>query len=70
MKKIKNFLQKVIWSFSTEGIEAQRIEMIRRKCNHEHWECDSQIRIIRCKSCGLMASIDNYVDLFKKKDDK
>lgn len=59
-----NYIKKLIWSFTKEGIEAQRVELIQKNCRHEHWNCDTQIRVIECKSCGLRAHIDDYVDLF------
>lgn len=33
-------------------------------CNHEHWNCDNQIRVIECKKCHKRSLIDDYVDLY------
>jgi len=59
-------IRKIIFSLTKEGIEKQRIEMIQRNCQHTHWNCDKQIRVIECKKCGLRAWIDEYVDLYAK----
>jgi hypothetical protein len=61
-----NIFKKILFSFTKEGIEAQRIAMIQQKCKHEHWNCNKKLKIIECKSCGLKAWVDDYVDLYKK----
>ena len=63
---MKKFLKYLIFSFSKEGIEQQRIQMIQSHCKHEKWNCDKQIRVIECVKCGKRAWIEDYVDLFKK----
>lgn len=66
MKKLYKFLYLIYWSFTKEGLEQQRIEMIQSKCKHETWNCDTQIRLIQCTKCGKKAWINDYVDLYKK----
>lgn len=60
------FIKKLIWSFTKEGIEAQRVELLQKNCKHKHWNCDNQIRVIECKNCKLRARIDDYVNLYAK----
>lgn len=60
-----NYIRKIFQNISKK-IEEGRIEMIQQKCKHEHWNCDTQIRTIECKSCGLRAWIDDYVNLYNK----
>lgn len=36
-------------------------------CSHAHWNCDTQIRVIECASCGKRAWIRDYKDLFTHK---
>ena len=33
-------------------------------CNHAKWNCDTQIRTIKCVKCGKRAWIDNYKSLY------
>jgi len=60
------FYKNLLWPFTKEGLEAQRVQMIQSKCNHSNWNCDTQIRVIKCKKCGKTSWIDDYVDLYKK----
>jgi hypothetical protein len=62
IKYIKRFL----FTFTKEGIEQQRIQMLQLQCKHERWNMDNQIRTIECINCGLRAWIDDYVNLYKK----
>lgn len=61
-----NYLKKVLYSFTKEGIKKQRTQIIQENCNHKKWNIDNQIRVIECKGCGKRAWIDDYVDLYKK----
>lgn len=60
MKILKQFL----YSFTKEGIEAQRKQLKEQNCKHTNWNHDKQIRIIECKGCGKRAHVDDYVNLF------
>lgn len=62
MKIIKQFL----YSFTKEGIEAQRQQLKEQNCKHLHWNMDNQIRTIECKGCGKRAWVDDYVNLYQK----
>ena len=64
MKKIKRFFYLLYWSFTKEGLEAQRKQLKEDRCKHEKWNCDTQIRTIECKECGKRAWIDDYVNLY------
>lgn len=66
-KSIKSFFHKTWWhNFTSAGLEQHRILIIQQNCGHQNWDCDSQIRMIKCKKCGKIAWIDDYVDLFSK----
>lgn len=58
-------LNKWLNSFK-KNLEIGILEQKQQKCKHEHWNCDTQIRTIECKSCGLRAWIDDYVNLYDK----
>jgi len=60
------FIRLFFYSFSKEGIEKQRVQLKQEQCKHERWNCDTQIRTIECKNCGIRGWIDDYVDLYKK----
>jgi hypothetical protein len=34
-------------------------------CNHERWDSDNQIRLIKCKKCGKNAWVDSYRNLYE-----
>jgi hypothetical protein len=59
------YIKKQIDNFK-KNLEIGITENNQRKCKHEHWNCDTQIRTIECKSCGLRAWIDDYVNLYDK----
>ena len=52
-----NYIKKIFQNFTKK---------VEEKCKHEHWNCDTQIRTIECKNCGLRAWIDDYVNLYDK----
>lgn len=67
MNKIKVFFRKLwYYNFTIDGLEEQRQIMIQQRCNHKHWNCDNQIRVIICKDCGKKAWIDDYIDITKE----
>jgi hypothetical protein len=61
---MKKYIQRFLFSFTKEGIEQQRVQMLQQKCKHERWNHDTQIRTIECKSCGLRAWVDDYKNLY------
>lgn len=42
----------------------------KERCLHEKWNMDKQIRVIECRECGKQAWVDDYVDLFNKKNNE
>ena len=63
----KSWIKKLWWyNFISAGLEQQRILIAQQNCNHDHWDCDTQIKMIVCKKCGKTAWIDDYVDIFTK----
>lgn len=59
------YIKKLIDTFKKD-LEIGILENKQQKCKHEHWNCDTQIRTIECKICGLRAWIDDYVNLYDK----
>jgi hypothetical protein len=59
IKYIKRFL----FSLTKEGIKQQKLQMLQN-CKHERWNMDNQIRTIECKTCGLRAWVDDYINLY------
>jgi hypothetical protein len=39
----------------------------RKFCRHTVYNCDKQIRVLKCTCCGKMAWIGEYVDLYPNK---
>ncbi len=33
-------------------------------CEHKKWDCDTQIRTIKCRECGKKAWIEEYRNLY------
>lgn len=41
-------------------------DFIRQKrCNHNKWDMDNQIRTIKCRGCGKKAWVKEYKNLYK-----
>ena len=60
------FIRKLLWLLSDERIAMQIKISKQQHCNHEKWNCDTQIRTIECIECGKRAWIEDYINLFKK----
>jgi hypothetical protein len=60
-----DYIKKLFYSFTKEGIEKQRQQMTQNKCEHKRWIQDTQIRTIECKGCGLRAWVDEYKTLYR-----
>ncbi len=37
-----------------------------RKCPHDEWDMDNQIRVIKCRNCGKTSRVIEFRDIFKK----
>ena len=37
----------------------------KRRCKHEEWDADTQIRTIKCRNCGKEAWIIDYRNLYE-----